>query len=55
MTFEVEQRAQAKQKFEAGEFRAALHIWDTLEHPEVMDDAEIAMFEAARRKVQGPA
>ena len=50
---EVAQRAQAREKFRAGEFRAALHIWDTLEHPELMSEDEIEMFETARRDVQG--
>ena len=49
--FEAEQRALARQRYEAGELRAALHLWDTLEYPEQMDDDEVAMFETARREV----
>ena len=51
--FEAEQRAQARAKYDAGELRAALHLWDSLEHPEQLDDDEVAMFETARAQVRG--
>ena len=51
--FEAEQRALARAKYEAGELRAALHLWDTLEFPEQLPDDEVAMFETARRTVSG--
>ena len=47
--FEAEQRAAARAKFEAGELRAALHLWDSLEYPEQLSDDEVEMFETARR------
>ena len=50
----MHERTLAQANFEAGEYRAALHIWDSLEHPEQMTDAEVTMFETARREVQGP-
>jgi hypothetical protein len=49
--FEVPRRAQARAAYEEGEFRAALHLWDSLEFPEQMTDEEVAMFESARRRV----
>ncbi len=49
--FEAQQRARAREKFDAGELRAALHLWDTLDYPEHLDDDEVAMFETARRQV----
>lgn len=51
--FEAEQRRQAVEKYEAGEYRAALHLWDSLDYPEQMSDDEVAMFETARRLVAG--
>lgn len=51
--FEAEQRAEARAKYEAGEYRAALHLWDSLDYPEQMDDDEVAMFETARLLVSG--
>ena len=51
--FEAEQRALARAKYEAGELRAALHLWDTLEFPEQLPDDEVVMFETARRTVSG--
>jgi hypothetical protein len=53
MADEAAQRRLAREKFLAGEYRGALHLWDTLDHPEVMSDAEVEMFETARREVQG--
>ena len=49
--FEAEQRRQAVEKYTAGEYRAALHLWDSLDYPEQMSDDEVAMFETARRLV----
>ena len=49
--FEAEQRRQAVEKYDAGEYRAALHLWDSLDYPEQMSDDEVAMFETARRRV----
>ena len=51
--FEAEQRAAARTKFEAGELRAALHLWDSLEYPEQLSDDEVEMFETARRTASG--
>jgi hypothetical protein len=47
---EEEQRAQAREKFEAGEYRGALHVWDSLEHPESLTDLEVALREVALRE-----
>lgn len=47
---ESEQREQAREKFEAGAFRAALHLWDNLEHPELLSDLELSMREVALRE-----
>ena len=47
---ELEQRAQAREKFEAGEYRAALHLWDSLVHPELLSELEISMREVALRE-----
>lgn len=44
---ESTQRQLAREKFEAGEYRAALHLWDTLEHPELLSDAEVSMRQLA--------
>lgn len=44
---ESTQRQQAREKFEAGEYRAALHLWDALEHPELLSDAEVSMRQLA--------
>jgi hypothetical protein len=49
--FEQEQRAQARAKYDAGEWRAALHLWDALEFPELLTDDDVACFEDARRRV----
>lgn len=51
--FEAEQRSLARAKYDAGELRAALHLWDSLEYPEQMTDEEVEMFETARRTVSG--
>ncbi len=51
--FEVEQRATARALYAAGELRAALQLWDTLEFPELLSDEEVGMFETARRTVRG--
>lgn len=48
---EADQRAQARAKYEAGELRAALHLWDSLQFPEQLPDDEVEMFETARRTV----
>lgn len=50
MTDETAQRAQAREKFEAGEYRAALHIWDALDHPELLTEVELSMREVALRE-----
>jgi hypothetical protein len=47
---ESEQRTEARARFEEGEYRAALHIWDALDHPELLDDVELAMREVALRE-----
>jgi hypothetical protein len=47
---ESQQREQARTKFEDGEYRAALHIWDALDHPELLDTVEQAMREVALRE-----
>lgn len=49
--FEAEQRRQAVEKYEAGEYRAALHLWDSLDYPEQMSSEEVEMFETARLRV----
>lgn len=49
--FEAQQRAAARKKYDAGELRGALHLWDTLDYPELLSDEEVVMFETARRKV----
>ncbi len=51
--FEVEQRKLARIKFEAGELRAALHVWDTLEYPELLSEEDVVLFETARQQVRG--
>ncbi len=51
--FEAEQRAAARAKYDVGELRAALHLWDCLEYPELLSDEEVVMFETARRTVAG--
>ena len=51
--FEADQRARARASFQAGEYRAALNVWDSLDHPELLSDEEVAMFEAARLHVYG--
>jgi hypothetical protein len=51
--FEADQRALARAKYQAGELRAAMHLWDALEFPEQLSDDEVAMFETARRTVSG--
>lgn len=51
--FEAEQRAKARAKFEAGEVRAALQLWDSLDYPELLSDEDVALFETARRQVSG--
>lgn len=48
--FEAAERAQALAHFEAGNFRAALHVWDALEFPEMLTDDEVSKFETARRR-----
>ncbi|MCU1595819.1 MAG: hypothetical protein JWO12_3211 [Frankiales bacterium] len=50
MKDESEARRQATERFEAGEYRAALHLWDGLAHPELLTDLEIAMREVALRE-----
>jgi hypothetical protein len=50
MSDETEQRDRARLKFEAGEFRAALHLWDSLEHPELLNELEVSMREVALRE-----
>jgi hypothetical protein len=52
--FEADKRAAAREKYTAGEIRAALHVWDSLDYPEQMDDEEVEMFETARRIVNEP-
>jgi hypothetical protein len=47
---EEEQRQQAREKFEAGEYRGALHLWDSLEHPELLTDLEVSMRQVALRE-----
>ncbi len=47
---EGDRRALAREKFEAGEYRGALHIWDALDHPELLTDLEVAMREVALRE-----
>jgi hypothetical protein len=47
---ESEQRALAREQFEAGEYRAALHLWDTLAHPELLTDLEVSMRQVAMRE-----
>ena len=49
--FEAEKRRQAVEKYEAGEYRAALHLWDSLDYPEQMSGDEVEMFETARIRV----
>ena len=49
--FEADKRAAAREQYAAGELRAALHLWDSLDYPEQMDDDEVEMFETARRLV----
>jgi hypothetical protein len=48
------QRARAREKFEAGEYRGALNLWDALEHPELLSDLEISMREVALRERDRP-
>lgn len=50
MTDESDQRAEAVAKFEAGQYRGALHLWDALEHPELLTDLEVSMREVALRE-----
>lgn len=50
MIMEEEQRALAREKFEAGEYRGALHVWDSLEHPELLTELEGSMREVALRE-----
>lgn len=50
MTEEIEARTQATELFEAGKYRAALHLWDALEHPELLTDLEVSMREVALRE-----
>jgi hypothetical protein len=45
-----EQRARAREKFEAGEYRGALQLWDSLEHPELLSELEVSMREVALRE-----
>lgn len=47
---ESAQRQLAREKFEAGEYRAALHLWDALEYPELLSDLEVSMREVALRE-----
>lgn len=51
--FETSQRQAARLAYESGDLRAALHLWDSLEYPELLDDEEVVMFETARREVSG--
>ena len=51
--FEAAERAQALAHFEAGNYRAALHLWDALDFPELLSDDEVRKFETARRHVTG--
>ncbi len=53
LPFEAEQRAAARERYAAGELRAALHVWDSLTYPELLSDEEVVMFENARREVRG--
>lgn len=53
LPFEADQRALAREHYDAGRVRAALHVWDALDHPEWLSDEDVALFEQARREVSG--
>lgn len=50
MIDEAALREQAREKYAAGAVRAALHLWDSLEHPELLSAEEVALREAALRE-----